>query len=556
MVYRCIQAKIVPVLLLAAILLAACSGAPGLRFVRGPSAIESQLLAEIALERGDYAAAVNHYLNVAQQSDDPEHARRATQLSYEYGFDAHAREAAKRWVKLDADDPLAHTLLGILQTRFGEIDAAWDSLAIGLGPPEQRTDQVYTALSGDLMPAATHGLKLFERFNEAFPDTPGITRSLAELAMRAGKLQRAIASTRRTLSLRPDWMATRVWLARLLLLDDQRSSAFEQMAFALESSPGVELELEFVRLLVAAGELTDAAARLERISARFPNDDAVALAGAELLTQAGEDDNAEAIYVQMLSSGRCLNDCYWYLSGIAYRREDYAGAIDLLRRISSGRWLQPATLAIAQALQAQGNSLAALEVLEDFSADYPLWSFDMLQPRARLLASEHRYAAAAALTAEALEYRPWSAELWLEHGAVLERGGQMTQALEAFRTAWERAPDNATTQNAYGYTLTLETRQYDKAKALIAQALEQEPANPAFMDSMGWVLFKQGERAAARVWLERALAAQNDPEIAAHLVELLWTSDERDAAVELLTSARAEFPDNRALQAVAERFLH
>jgi len=552
MVFR--YEKLLPVF--AAVLLVGCAGLPGNRFAGAPNPIESQLLAEIALERGEYAVAVKHYLNVARQSDDPEFARRATELAYAYGFDAHALAAAERWVRLDPDSQVARALLGILQVRFDQQDAAWQNLEIALGPAEKRTDQTYASLSGDLILTPRRGLALFERFNAAYPGTAGLTRSLAELAVLSGELERGIAAARETLSLRPDWTATRVWFARLLLLSGDRSSAFEQMAFALEASPGVDLELEFVRLLVFAGELEDAAARLERISERYPEEDAVVLTGAALLMQAGQPDDAEAIYVQLLASGGCLNDCYWHLGRIAFEREDYEGAIDLLRRIGAGEWVQPAALAIAQSFQAMGESQAALEALDNFARDYPKRAFAMLQPKATLLLEQKRYVEAAEVTATALEYRPWSESLWLAHGSVLEQGGRLKQALEAFRTAWELAPESSTTQNAYGYTLTVATRRYAEAERLITSALAQDPQNPAIMDSMGWVLFKRGKRDAARVWLERAYELLNDPEIAAHVGELLWVSGEREAARELLVEAQQSFPDNRSLQQTTERLLN
>ncbi len=552
MVFR--YEKLLPVC--AALILAGCAGVAGNRYAGGANPIESQLLAEIALERGEYAVAVTHYLNVARQSDDPEFARRASELAYAYGFDAHALAAAERWVQLDGDSSVARTLLGILQVRFDQQEAAWRNLEIALGPPEDRTDQPYASLSGDLVESPRRGLTLFERFNEAYPDTAGLTRSLAELAVLSGDLDRGIAAARQTLSLRPDWTATRVWFARLLLLSGERSSAFEQMAFALEASPGVDMELEFVRLLVYADELEEAAARLERISDRYPEEDAVILTGAGLLMQAGRPDDAEALYLQLLATGGCLNDCYWHLGRIAMAREDYQGAIDLFRRIGAGEWLQPAALAMAQSYHAMGASQAALETLENFATNYPKRAFAMLQPKATLLLEQERYAEAAEVTATALDYRPWSEDLWLAHGSVLEQGGRMKPALEAFRTAWELAPDSSTTQNAYGYTLTVSTRRYAEAERLITRALEQDPTNPAIMDSKGWVLFKRGNREAARVWLEQAYALLNDPEIAAHLGELLWVSGEREAARAILLEAQQEFPENRSLQKVIQRLLN
>jgi tetratricopeptide (TPR) repeat protein len=535
--------------------LAACSGSSGMYLPGKPNPIESQLMAEIAMERGEYAVAIALYLNVALQTDDPESARLATELAYEYGFDAHALSAAERWLQLQPENIAALTLAGILQVRFGQLDTAWENLNAALGPPEQRSDRLYSSLSGDLAVAPRQGLALFQRFNASWPDTPGITRSLAELAAQSGDIDLAIESARQTVALRQDWHATRVFLARLLLLNGQRSSAFEQMSFALEMRPGVELELEFVRLLAAAGELQAAADRLERVSVRYSNELAVLLTGAELLAQGGQLDEAEALYLELLTSSQCFSECYWELGNIAFRREDFDGAVVLFSRVGPGQHLQSAVLAAAQARLEQQNFPAALQVLEQYASSYPKRAYAMLQPRISILVAQERYPEAIELSKIALEHRPWSEDLWLSHGAVLEQSGDLQQALDAFRQAWEIAPYSANTQNAYGYTLTIATRRYKEAEELISQALAGDPGNPAIMDSMGWVLFKQGRKAEARQWLESAYAALNDPEIAAHLGELLWVSGEKDQARAILTAAQEEFPDNRPLQVAVERLL-
>ncbi len=537
------------------VLLAAC--ATGGKPVRADNAgpIENQLLAEIALERGDYTVAVAQYVNVALKSKDPEQAQRATELAWDYGFDAHLLSAAERWVKLDPDSRAARAYLGRAQVRFNRLDSAWENLELALGPGEERSDQAYALLAGDLSSSPRPALELFRRLDAAYPETPGITRSYAELAAQTGDIATAVDYARRTISLRSDWNATRVWLAYLLLADGQRSAAYEQLAFALDVDRSLEMELEFVRLLLTDEQLQQAADRLERISERYPSEQSVALTGAAILTQAGQLDEAAAIYLRLLEGGQCGGECRWHLGAIAYERRDYTAALEWFDGIGPGERLQSARLAVSQVYIAQDQPDIALQVLDDFARDFPRRQYALLLPRSAIFVATGRYDEAVATLRRALEYRPWSEALWLEYGGVLEQSGAIDKALDAFRTAWELAPDSATTQNAYGYTLTVATERYAEAEELIARALEQEPENPAIMDSMGWVLFKQGKRPQARVWLEKAYAIMPDPEIAAHLGELLWLAGEQDAARALLTEARAAHPDNRVLTETIERLL-
>ena len=76
------------------LLLAGCaSPSPVPDYTRSP--IEYQLMAEIALQRGDYLVSAQQYLKLAQESRDPEFAQRATELAYDYGFDAYALAIVK-----------------------------------------------------------------------------------------------------------------------------------------------------------------------------------------------------------------------------------------------------------------------------------------------------------------------------------------------------------------------------------------------------------------------------------------------------------------------------
>ena len=97
----------------------------------------------------------------------------------------------------------------------------------------------------------------------------------------------------------------------------------------------------------------------------------------------------------------------------------------------------------------------------------------------------------------------------------------------------ERDPENASALNALGYMLTINTTRYIDALALIEQAISLEPDDPAIRDSLGWVYFKLGRVEEAQQELERAYSELPDEEVAAHLLELYWSTGQKKQARKL-----------------------
>lgn len=76
------------------------------------------------------------------------------------------------------------------------------------------------------------------------------------------------------------------------------------------------------------------------------------------------------------------------------------------------------------------------------------------------------------------------------------------------------------------------------------------------MDSQGWVRFRRGDAKAALATLQEAYKLRADPEIAAHIGEVLWALDRHDDANRVWQEAATKFPDNKALGDVMKRFAH
>ena len=89
---------------------------------------------------------------------------------------------------------------------------------------------------------------------------------------------------------------------------------------------------------------------------------------------------------------------------------------------------------------------------------------------------------------------------------------------------------------------------------MIKRALALQPKDYYILDSMGWVLYRLGHYTQAVQYLQQAQEQQFDPEVSAHLGEVLWVSGDKEAAKAVWNKALKAFADNEKLLEVIQRF--
>jgi len=94
-----------------------------------------------------------------------------------------------------------------------------------------------------------------------------------------------------------------------------------------------------------------------------------------------------------------------------------------------------------------------------------------------------------------------------------------------------------------------------EALSLIQKAVELSPDDPYIMDSLGWVYFRMGKIQEGLNYLNLAFSSRPDPEIAAHLGEVLWVQGERENAEKIWRSALETDPDNETLLDTMKRLM-
>ncbi len=132
--------------------------------------------------------------------------------------------------------------------------------------------------------------------------------------------------------------------------------------------------------------------------------------------------------------------------------------------------------------------------------------------------------------------------------------GRYNELEPLLRQVIDLQPHNANAYNALGYTFADTNRNLDEAQDLLEQALELEPDNPYILDSVGWYLYRVGDYQASVEYLMRAYERMPDPEVAAHLGEVLWMKGRRAEATEVWLKALKDNPTNHGLERVMERF--
>lgn len=513
--------------------------------------------AEQALEDRDLVTAATEFTLAAELSDDPMLVERATQFTMGVGFDALAERAAARWIGLVPDSQMAHAILGRLRLRRHDIDGAAASFERALGDVEPRRDEVYLALAGDLAAEddARLVVRLLSRLAARDPLAPGLQLALGTAALRAQDFELALAAAGRAAEDDPDWTEPQLLVARALIASGRTDEGLAQ-ASALAAAEDSPLSgLAHARMLADAGRVDAARSMLAGMVERYGERAELTRTLAFIDMAAGDLDAADQRFVALEAVGPERFEAFYYRALIAVQKGDAAAARHFYQRISSGPYLVPAQLAMAETFRREDDLDSAIGSLSTFATDHPAQAWEVFRYQAELLQLAGRQAEALAVYDKALEYKPAAIEMLLARSVLLEQLDRLDAAIADLERAVRIAPDDAVVLNAYGYILANRTQQTRKAWTYVRRAIELAPGNPPILDSVGWALFRQGRYEEARSYLEQAWALLQDPELASHLAEIYWTVGERERARELLDTTLAKWPDSKPARQTAERLL-
>lgn len=379
-----------------------------------------------------------------------------------------------------------------------------------------------------------------------------LQRQQGYFLLRAGNARAAADRFRLLIAADPKDVRSLFYLAESLNDLEQYAESETMFRKLLEADPNDADILSSLGISLAGQKKWDEATSTFQTLAAKPDvpDNVAALARTQLAyieLQRGNNElaveNAKAILVfRDKPNTQAVN-----IALEAMRREEkYAEAVQLLEPLLAKFRDDPFINArMIEMLARAGNTNRAAELAR---AQVKLGSRNAIATAEAYVQAENFKAAIAAMN-EAIAAKPDDVELKFQLGSILERAGDHKGAEETFLALLEKRPNHAPSLNYLGYMWADKGVNLERAEEMLTRAVGQEPENGAYVDSLGWLYFRQGKLELAEKYLTDATRLlPRDATVVEHLADVVAVRGQTDRAVELYRLAIDLDPESKDIQ--------
>lgn len=530
------------------------------------------LLGELNVNRGDPGAGFSLILDAARRQKDPLLFRRAVEVALQARSGDSALAAARTWSQTlpgdaEADRYTLQILLAlnrvaetgpVLRAVLQTLPAAERNEAINAIP------QTFARASDKPLAAAAVREALAPFLANAVHGASAWT-TVGRMELAQERLPQAVDAARRGHAIEP--ASPYPALLSLELLERGQSEVEPLIRQQIDasrntSSNDLGVAVGYARVLLDLQRLRDARVQLERLTKRAPTQPEPWLLLGSLQVQDKAFDAARLslqTYIGLVQEGpeermrRGLTQAYLLQAEIAERQRDFAAANAWLDRIDNPEDILATQLRRASVLARQGRMPEARQLLRALPERRPDDARTKLIGEAQLLREFKAYREAYEVYGEAIQRYPQEYELLYDRALMAERAGLPAEMERLLRALIAARPDHHHAHNALGYSLADRNERLPEAKQLIEKAVSMAPNDPFIQDSLGWVEFRLGNTERALAILRDAYNRRPDPEIAAHLGEVLWTRGQREEALRIWREGLLQGNDNETLQQTLRR---
>jgi len=516
------------------------------------------MISELAGRRGQLDVAMTGYLRASERTDDPRVSERATRLATFGRQWASAETAATRWQLLEADSIEAPQFLAQSQLRQGKAEEAADQYIAIVNKSDNKEEtirEIQAAVQGGA--SADEVVSVMQRMQIAFPEQVESHLALARAQVLKGDNEASLTATDKAIELDPTNTPALLLKSETLMVLGRSDEGLRVAEDALAANPdNQQLRLGYAQILVQAGRFDEVGEHLDKLFIADNENSDTLLTISSLALDARRVGRAQIYLKRLLEIGEYKDRANYYLARISDQQQDYLDAISFYDAVESGDLQIRAQIRVAELLGLRGDVESGRARLRDLATTNQT---DEVQVRiiiaeGRVLQGADKAVEAVSVLTDGLNRFPDNGDMLYARALAADIAGDQNMLVTDLNTLIEMEPQNAHALNALGYHLADNNQELDRAEALLVAANNILPNDPAIMDSLGWLYYRQGNLEEAIDLLSRAFNDYPDSEIAAHLGEALWLSGREEEATALIEEALLSDPDDDKLLQVQRKY--
>lgn len=516
-------------------------------YSKNQSKLMTQVLsAEFSLNHHDIPNALHQYTVLALKHNLQPIKQRALDLALEYHDLDAALNMAIHWVVQEPQDVPALFYLAHTALLAHEYELAADTLDKILKIDENV--DLERLLAGIFPESDEDRRDLQATLNTTkHKNNPSLLVLLAGLDTQSGLYEDALVKVNKALKKRPNVTGFIIMKANLLQALEKKDEALKWLNQATARYPNnLELLLFEIRYLIRQNQPQSALSRLKYLLKHWPKDEeALFMAGLTSIDLKMHDE-AERYLVQLRHSEKYQNDAYFYLALNAERKQQFETA-KAYYRLVDGNLYTVSRRNLINIYLAQNNVDDALRFLTQERVNHPHQASFLYQLQAEILVKYQQKQRALQLLDEAIKQLPEEPELLYSQVIILDPYEDRIKLERNLDLLLQLEPNSPTYLNAYAYTLALQNRRLDDARAFAERALEQAPDQASILDTLGYIAFLQNDFVVASKILAQAYQLSPNINIGIRYAKSLYVQGDFEQFYMLMHELMQKYPKHPEL---------
>ncbi len=515
------------------------------------------MVGELTAYEGDLAVGLGQLSKLAIELNQVAAYQRVANIAFFAKDNRVMYDMVSRWLAIEPNSEAAHRMALSLEVERAQLSipnarqSAYAHIQWLLENSEAPLSQRFLDITASLGQHKNDAfsLGLMEQVLDAYPGNADAYAAYANLAVIYNKKDRALAALQQALELNPKQTNAIILQSQLIYRQGDTATAIKQLGRAVKQDKQSRvLRSSYARMLMNSKEYKKARYQYEYLLEDTPSDTSLLLTLGLLALDNEDFARAEEYFDRLQTASPQQDEANFYLGRTAEAQEKYADAVFYYLSVYGGNYYTESRFrAVWSYADLEQYELAKKILVNLREQKDPAINLRSYLSEGLLLRRQKRYDDAFEIYTRALQNNPQNDDLLYARAIVAEKIDKIDIVERDLRDILKRQPDNADVLNTLGYTLANVTQRYDDAYVLIKRALQIQPESGAIIDSYGWVLYRKGQYKEALIYLRKAYEKESDPEIAAHLGEVLWVTGDKEAAEQIWNNALKDVPDNETV---------